>query len=101
MKATFGLIGVAMLVALMAAWGCWNAYESARRGWTLVTITSAAVDVEAGMVLSPAMIQETLLPNQFVSAGAVRPQRSQDAIGKKLLIPLKRGDPLLWSQFQR
>ncbi|MFW5878507.1 MAG: Flp pilus assembly protein CpaB [Myxococcota bacterium] len=72
----------------------------ARRGWTLVYVVTAARDVPEGTVLEMDMIQQSPIPEQFVTGSVVRPDSVNYVVGQKVMVPLQAGDPILWSHFE-
>jgi pilus assembly protein CpaB len=71
-----------------------------RRGWNLVAIGTAAVDIAEGTVVTQDMIIQRAVPEQFVTSSVVKPESFKYVIDQKVLVPLQQGDPLLWSQFE-
>jgi Flp pilus assembly protein CpaB len=104
MKRVVALIAVALVLGLLGHWGYraayGNAVQAARRGWDVEPVIGLAVDVDAGTPLSVGMIAQQELPDQVASANVVRPDGGS-AIGRRPLIDLKKGDPLLWSELAK
>lgn len=71
----------------------------ATKGWALVPIVVAAVDVPEGGELSMEMISQRSIPEQFVTASDVRPEDAARIVGRKVNFPILAGDPITWSQF--
>jgi pilus assembly protein CpaB len=46
------------------------------------------------------MISSRPVPSQFVTSSVVKPDAASYVVNQKVLVPLQRGDPLLWSQFE-
>ncbi len=71
-----------------------------RRGWNLVPVVVAAVDVAEGTVVTFDMISQRSVPEQFVTSSVVKPDSASYVVNQKVLVPVQAGDPLLWSQFE-
>ena len=73
---------------------------NARKGWNLVPVVVAAVDITENTVVTMEMISQRSIPEQFVTASVVKPDSASYIVNQKVLVPLVAGDPLLWSQFE-
>src|SRR2546423_8734262 len=71
-----------------------------RRGWNLVPVVVAAVDISEGTVVTFDMISQRSVPEQFVTSSVVKPDSASYVINQKILVPVQAGDPLLWSEFE-
>lgn len=71
-----------------------------RKGWNLVPVVVAAVDVSEGTVVTMEMISQRSIPEQFVTSSVVKPDSASYIVNQKVLVPLQAGDALLWSQFE-
>ena len=71
-----------------------------RRGWNLVPVVVAAVDVGEGTVVTFDMISQRSVPEQFITSSVVKPDSASYVVNQKVLVPVQAGDPLLWSQFE-
>src|SRR5687768_2626899 len=71
-----------------------------RKGWNLVPVVVAAVDIPEGTVVTFDMISQRSVPEQFVTSSVVKPDSASYIVNQKVLVPLQAGDPLLWSQFE-
>jgi len=71
-----------------------------RKGWNLVPVVVAAVDISEGTVVTMEMISQRSIPEQFVTSSVVKPDSASYIVNQKVLVPLQSGDPLLWSQFE-
>lgn len=69
----------------------------ARRGWNLVPLVVAAVDIPQGETLTFDMISQRSIPEQFAPREAVRPDEVSRAVNQKTAAPLLAGDLLFWS----
>jgi Flp pilus assembly protein CpaB len=72
----------------------------ARRGWNLVPVVVAAMDIPEDTVVTMEMISQRSIPEQFVTSSVVKPDSASYIVNQKVLVPLQQGDPLLWSQFE-
>jgi len=71
-----------------------------RKGWNLVPVVVAAVDISEGTQVTMDMISQRSIPEQFVTSSVVKPDSASYIVNQKVLVPLQAGDPLLWSQFE-
>lgn len=96
------VIGVACgLLAFVVGWsGLQKQRADARKGWNLVPVVVAAVDVSEGTVVTMEMISQRSIPEQFVTSSVVKPDSASYVVGQKVMVSLQAGDPLLWSQFE-
>jgi Flp pilus assembly protein CpaB len=74
--------------------------RKAREGWNLRPVIIASEDLAAGTVLTFDNINQRSIPEQFVTASIVHPSAATDIINQKLRLPVKAGDPILWSYFE-
>ncbi len=107
--ASFSLRGksplfVSLALALVAGVVSYSAVKKkemdVRKGWNLVPVVVAAVDVSEGTVVSMEMISQRSIPEQFVTSSVVKPYSASYIVNQKVLVPIQAGDPLLWSQFE-
>ena len=95
---------VAGVLALFAAVVSFSAIKrkeaEVRKGWNLIPVVVAAVDISEGTVVTMEMISQRSIPEQFVTASVVKPDSASYIVNQKVLVPLQAGDPLLWSQFE-
>jgi pilus assembly protein CpaB len=89
------------LLAFVVSWSAIKKREAeVRKGWNLVPVVVAAVDISDGTVVTMDMISQRSIPEGFVTASVVKPDSATYIINQKVLVPLQAGDPLLWSQFE-
>jgi pilus assembly protein CpaB len=95
------LIALALaVVAGIVAYSAIRAREIAvRRGWNLVPVVVAAVDIPEGATVTQDMLAQRGVPEQFVTSSVVRPDRLELIENQKVLVPIQQGDPLLWTHF--
>jgi len=103
LKGKTPLIVAAVLgvVAFLVSWSAIKKREAdVRKGWNLVPVVVAAVDISEGTVVTMEMISQRAIPEQFVTSSVVKPDSASYIVNQKVLVPLQAGDPLLWSQFE-
>ncbi|MFT3712109.1 MAG: protein kinase [Archangium sp.] len=66
----------------------------------LVPIVTADRDLEEGTVISMEMLTQRVMLSHNVTSSIVKPDSVSYIVGQKLLVPVQKGDALLWSQFQ-
>ncbi len=93
-------IGLGFAAAMLGWLDRKNAEKSARKGWDLVPIVVASADIDEGTVLDTGMIAQRPMPSQFVTPSVIKPENYSYVVGQKVLVNLKKGDPLLWTQFE-
>jgi pilus assembly protein CpaB len=95
---------VALVLGLLAGVVAYSAIKKkeadVRRGWNLVPVVVAAVDIPEGTVVGVDMISQRSVPEQFVTSSVVKPDSASYVVNQKVLVALQAGDPLLWSQFE-
>ena len=77
-----------------------RAATEARKGWNLVPIVVAAVDISEETVVSFEHISQRSVPEQFVTSSVVKPDSASYIVNQKIITAVQAGDPLLWSQFE-
>jgi Flp pilus assembly protein CpaB len=70
-----------------------------RKGWNLVPVVVAAVDITEHTVVTMDQVSQRSMPEQFVTASVVKPDSASYIINQTINVPVQAGDPLLWSQF--
>jgi pilus assembly protein CpaB len=95
---------VALVLGLCAGVIAYSAIKKkeadARRGWNLVPVVVASVDIGEGSVVTFDMISQRTVPEQFITSSVVKPDSASYVVNQKVLVPVQAGDPLLWSQFE-
>jgi pilus assembly protein CpaB len=74
--------------------------EKIKEGWNLVPIVVASRDISEGSSLEWDMVAEHQIPEQFASSSLVEPKQIERVIGQQLMVPLQKGDPIMWSHFR-
>jgi pilus assembly protein CpaB len=100
------LIAIALgLMAGVIAYSAIKQREKAvREGWAVKRILCAQQDIEEGTELDESMIDVCEIPEKFVTESfiAVPDAEDKDSLvpyGQRIIVPLKKGDPLLYSHF--
>jgi len=95
---------VALALGLLAGIVAYSAIKrketEVRKGWNLVPVVVAVEDIAEGTVVTFDMVSQRSVPEQFVTSSVVKPDSASYVVNQKVLVPLQRGDPLLWSQFE-
>ncbi len=95
---------IALVLGFMAALIAYRTMkrheEQVKEGWNLVPVVVANRDVQEGSSLEWDMVAEHQMPEQFVTTSVVDPKQLERVVGQKLMVPLQRGDPILWSHFR-
>lgn len=93
-----------ILAALVSTSAIRSAEKRARDGWDPVQVICAAADVDEGTELDETMVQVCDLPSRVVTDSFIRVEDSGDNVsavdGQRVLVPLKKGDPILYSHFE-
>ena len=94
--ASFSLRGkaplfVSLALALVAGVVSYSAVKKkemdVRKGWNLVPVVVAAVDVSEGTVVTMEMISQRSIPEQFVTSSVVKPDSVGYIVDQQLLVP--------------
>src|SRR3954452_11156296 len=93
-------LALGLLAGVVAYSAIKNKEADVRRGWNLVPVVVAAVDIPEGTTISFDMISQRSVPEQFVTSSVVKPDSASYVVNQKVLVPVQAGDPLLWSQFE-
>jgi pilus assembly protein CpaB len=97
-------LAVAAVLAFFAGTVAYSAIKKkeadVRRGWNLVPVVVAAVDLSEGSVVTFDQISQRSVPEQFVTSSVVKPDSASYVVNQKVLVPVQAGDPLLWSEFE-
>lgn len=71
-------------------------YRDARKGWNLVPVVVAAVDLDPGTPITMDVISQRSAPEQFVTESVVKPDEASKVINRVVRDRLLAGDPVLW-----
>jgi pilus assembly protein CpaB len=96
------IIGIVLgLAAFVIGWsGLQRERANLHKGFNLVPVVVAAVDVSEGTVVTMEMVSQRSVPEMFITSSVVKPDSATYVIGQKVMVSLQAGDPLLWSQFE-
>jgi pilus assembly protein CpaB len=95
------IVAVALgIVAALLAYQTWSHKERVlTERWTLQPIVVAKMDITEGTKLTWDMIAKTEMPVAFVTQSLVKPAQAEQVVGQTVVVPLLRGDPILWGHF--
>jgi pilus assembly protein CpaB len=100
---------IALALGFAASAVSWSAIRARQRrdhhGWEVVRILCADQDIPEGTELDRAMVSARDIPARFVTGSFVRvdgddQSKSEIYFGQRVLVPLKKGDPVLVSHFE-
>lgn len=100
---------IALVLGLMAgviAYSAIRAREKAvREGWGVKRILCAQSDVDEGSELDESMVDVCEIPEKFVTESFIAVPETEDKdslipYGQKIIVPLRKGDPILYSHFE-
>jgi len=93
-------LGLGLLAGLLAYKTIKRQEEKVKEGWDLVPVVVANRDVVEGSIMDYDMVARHQMPDKFVTPSIVSPKQFEKVIGQKLMVPLQRGDLILWSHFR-
>jgi pilus assembly protein CpaB len=93
-------IVLGLMAALLAYKTMQHREDKIKEGWTLMPVVVSNRDIPEGSVLDYDMVAKMSMPEQFVTPSVVKPSQFEKVIGQKLMVPLQRGDLILWSHFR-
>jgi pilus assembly protein CpaB len=93
-------LGLGLIAGVIAYSAVRKKEMDVRKGWNLVPVVVAAVDISEGTVVTMEMISQRSIPEQFVTSSVVKPDSASYIVNQKVLVPLQGGDPLLSSQVE-
>jgi pilus assembly protein CpaB len=95
---------IALALALMAGVSAFLAVRleqnRVRAGWNLVPVLVASEDIPEGTMLTAEMIAAGEIPEQFRTKSVVAPENQSYIVEKLVLVPIHKGDPILWTHFE-
>jgi hypothetical protein len=94
-----GALLSAAVVGTLLFWRMGPRIEEVQKGWRLKPVMVATVDLPVGAALGPESCTERSVPEQFVAPSMIRPDQLGSLVGRRLVMPLVAGDPLLHSAF--
>ncbi len=92
-----GAISCGILAVLLTHLYVKRIKDSVYAGMELQEIIITSQDLEQGATLSSQALASKAFPKKFSPTTAVRSKEMNMIIEKKLLLPLRKGDPILWS----
>jgi pilus assembly protein CpaB len=69
-------------------------------GSMLVPVVVASQDIPEGTPVTFDQIEQRNVPSQLVTSSVVKPEAANYIVNVPLLVPVQKGDMLLWSQFE-
>lgn len=100
---------IALALGLLAGLFAYSAIKAqqkkVRAGWETVKILCADKDISEGTELDQDMVAVREMPEKFVTESFIRIEEDNTSkheipIGQRVLVPLKKGDPILISHFE-
>ncbi len=89
------------VVAVLVAWRAIRMREmEVTRGWELEDVIVAATDIQPGTALSSDTVRVDKMPRKFVYESVLVPADMEVALGREVIVPIKRGEPVHWYQLQ-
>jgi len=97
-------IVISAILAIASGVSAWFAIENTRaeavRGWELEQVLAASEDIPPGTILTDDLLQEIPMPRQFIYESIMLPSDKEFAIGKEVVVPIKKGEPIHWYQLR-
>ncbi len=93
-------LGLGLLAGIVAYSAIKKKEADVRSGWNLLPVLVATQDIPEGTTVTYEMIAQRSVPDQFVTSSVVTPENARHVINQQLLVPVQKGDPLLWTQFE-
>ena len=98
-------LGLGLIAGLVAYSAIKAKEKEVKKGWDVVKILAANVDVPEGTELDQEMVAVKDMPSRFVTDSFIRIEEDNTSkhelpIGQRVLVPLKKGDPILVSHFE-
>ena len=95
---------IAVILALVAVVVAWRAIRmrelEVTRGWQLQDVIVAAGDIQPGTFLSNDSVVVDKMPRKFIYESVLVPADMEVALGREVIVPIKRGEPIHWYQLQ-
>lgn len=92
-------VALGLAAALMAFHTMKRTEDRLVAQWETKFVVVAARDIAPGTVLDYDLVARMKTPVQFITPSVVRPAQVEQVIGQTVMIPVQRGDPIMWSQF--
>lgn len=88
-------------VAVLVAWRQIKMRElEVTKGWSLTRVMVAANDIQPGEFLSGENVAGREMPRRFIYDSVLVPTDMDVALGREVVVPVKRGEPLHWYQLR-
>lgn len=95
---------IAVVLGALAAGLAWYQLKMYRqevtRGWDLKDVIVAASDLQPGNFLTQDSAAVDKMPSKFVYESVLVPADMEVALGREVVVPIKRGEPIHWYQLQ-
>jgi pilus assembly protein CpaB len=100
-KAPLIVAGVLGLAAAMLAYKAVDrAQTKAQEGWVQVPVLVVNQDVMEGSQVSYDSVARSTMPSRFVTPSVVTPEHFDKIAGQRFMVPLQRGDLIMWNHFR-
>lgn len=101
----FIALGLGLIAGLLAYSAIKAQQKKVRAGWETVKIVCAKQDISEGTELDADMVTVEDMPERFVTESYIRAkdgleQSKMTVVGQRVMVPLKKGDPILVSHFE-
>lgn len=93
-------LGVLILFIVGNVWYAKKKVADTKRGWNLVPVLVVSKPISPGMRIGRENVEPRTLPEQFVSASVVTPERFQEVLGHRARFGLGAGETLLFSSVE-
>jgi pilus assembly protein CpaB len=96
------LIAVVLgVIAVVVAWRAIRMRElEVTRGWQLQDVIVAGADLQPGAFLQNDSVAVDKMPRKFIYESVLVPADMEVALGREVIVPIKRGEPIHWYQLQ-
>jgi pilus assembly protein CpaB len=95
---------IAVVLGVVAAFMAWRQLKmrelEVTRGWQLQNVMVAAAEVRPGEFLSKDNVIADKMPRKFVYESVLVPADMEYALGREVVVPIKRGEPIHWYQLK-
>lgn len=98
-----GLLGLFITALLVGGMACTKEQAKAADAPAdekRVPVVIASQDIPENTVVTWDMIMQREVPEQLATQSVVKPEGAQHILNQRLLVPVRAGDMLLWSQFE-
>jgi pilus assembly protein CpaB len=95
-------IGLALIAGAVAVTAIEAKRKEVTAGWTTIPVIVANDDISAGTELNLDLVAKREIPETFVTTSNVLFKESaiNQLMGQKLMVDVKKGEPILWTQFE-